>query len=133
MGQRRSFGIIAHCIAAEVVCRTFWKNDRTTAGPPAWRSGSSAPLGAFVENGPNEVEAGSGGEERGDSRRIVGRRNLDKIDADDLEPLCDLAENVLAFVVAEAAVTDRGRSRCDRRIEAVDRTGNGHDQSRRLQ
>jgi hypothetical protein len=47
--------------------------------------------------------------------------NLDKINADDLKPLNDLAQNVLAFVVAEAAVTDRGRSRCDRRIRSRDR------------
>src|ERR1700694_3414878 len=62
--------------------RTFWKSDRAAAGRPAWRSLSSAPLGALVENRPDEVEAGSGGEQRGDSGRIVGRRNLDKIRGD---------------------------------------------------
>src|SRR5271163_2198376 len=81
---------------------------------------SETPFGPLVENGSDEVEAGSRGEQRGDPGRIVGRTHPDKIRADDLKPTGDLPQNVLAFVVAEATVTDRGRSRRDRWIEAVD-------------
>src|ERR1700704_5728008 len=69
----------------------FGRSDRSTAGAPAWRLVLSAPLGAFVENGPDEVETGSRCEQRGDSGGIVGWRNLDKISADDLEPPGHLA------------------------------------------
>ena len=70
------------------------------------RGPSFAPLGALVKNGPDEVEAGSGSQQRGDFGGIVRRRDLDKVGADDLEPPGDLAQDLLAFVVAEAAVAD---------------------------
>jgi hypothetical protein len=51
----------------------------------------STSLGAFVEDRADEIEAGPRGKQRSDTGRIVGWRNLDKISADDLEPLGDLA------------------------------------------
>jgi len=81
---------------------------------------SGAPPGPLVENGPDEVDAGPCGEQRGDPGRIAGRRNLDEIDADDIESPGDLTQNVLAFTVGEAAAADRSGSRRDRRIETVD-------------
>jgi hypothetical protein len=38
-------------------------------------------LGALVEDRPDEIEARSCSEQRCDSGRIVGRRDLDKVDA----------------------------------------------------
>src|ERR1700761_5643574 len=84
------------------------------------RSASGAPSGALVENGPDEIEAGSRGEQRGDAAGIVGGRDLDKIGADENEPFANLAQKVLALIVGEAAMADSGGSRRDRRIEAVD-------------
>ena len=81
---------------------------------------SGAPLGAFVEDRTDEIEAGPCGEQRRDAGRIVGRGNFDEIDAHHFEPLRDFAQEVLGFIVGEAAVADRCRSRRNRRIEAVD-------------
>src|ERR1700731_2324183 len=87
---------------------------------PARRSVSGAPLGAFVEDRTDKVEAGPRGEQGGDARGIVGRRYLDEIDAHHVEPLGDLAQDVLALVIGEAAMADGGGSWRDGRIEAVD-------------
>src|ERR1700752_1846875 len=68
----------------------------------------------LVEDRANEVEARPCREQRGDPGGVIGRRDLDEIDADHLEAPRDLAQQLLGFVIGEAAVADRRRAGRDR-------------------
>src|SRR6516164_4652699 len=66
----------------------------------------TAPPCALVEDRPDEIEAGSCRQQRGDAGWIVGRRDFDEIHADDVEAPCYLTQQILGFVVGEATMAD---------------------------
>src|ERR1700686_438318 len=101
-------------------CRRLLNDCRVSSSRDGKLPRLRAALGAFVEDCSDKIEAKACGKQRSDARRIVRWRDLDEVNAHDLESRRHFLQDVAAFVVGEAAMADRRRAGGDRGIEAVD-------------
>src|SRR6266478_6154894 len=77
--------------------------------------GSPALRVSVVDDEPEEVEQELGREEGGDAGRVVGRRHLDEVDADDAVARGHALQELEHLVIEEPAMARRAGAGGDRR------------------